>query len=191
MVSLGNVLQRRAFAFWRLELPGLPIDLEHVPEGILEPECRAMARVAVGPAKNPAARFVDRCHPPLQGLRRRHAIGDVADTRRVVPRELERMEFVVVKGAKIDAVLFSAALRQPEDANKEVEALLEPVGVEFHVAQMGNVMGRIQLESPCMRTHGAAALAIGCWNVRCDGIKPGAWRMIEKNRWSRIMPLRG
>ena len=153
VISLGNVFQRRAFAFGRLELPSLPIDLEHVPEGILESKCRAMTKVTVGPAGNLASRCVDRCHAPIESLRRRHAIGDMADARGVVLRQLERLKFIVVKGSEIDAVLVATALRQPVDANKEVEAFLELVGVEFHVAQMGNVIDRVHLTSPGILTH--------------------------------------
>ena len=93
-----------------------------------------MTKVTFGPAGNLASRCVDRCHAPIESLRRRHAIGDMADARGIVPREHERVEFIIVKGSEINAVLVATALRKPVDANKEIEAFVEPVGVEFHVA---------------------------------------------------------
>ena len=63
----------------------------------------------------------------------------MADAGGVVAGELQRVVFVIVPGAQIGALALDSRQLQPVDPGEEVEALVEPVGIDFDVAEMGDV----------------------------------------------------
>jgi hypothetical protein len=63
----------------------------------------------------------------------------MADTGRMVPGQLQRMELVIVEGAQIDAFLVTAAFGEAIDTREEVEALLEPVRIHLDMAEMRDI----------------------------------------------------
>ena len=65
----------------------------------------------------------------------------MSDTGRVVPCQLQRMKFIVVKSAQIDAVAVAAALGQTVDSGEEIQALVKLVCQQFDVSEMGNIAG--------------------------------------------------
>jgi hypothetical protein len=104
----------------------------------------------------------------------------MAEAGSVVAGQLEGMELVIVEGAQIDAVALAATLGQTEDADEEVEAVLEFIGVEFDMAEMCHVIAgvghRIVLRRPVPVTP------IISWNAptsapfACRRRDPGAER---------------
>ena len=60
--------------------------------------------------------------------------------RRRAARQFQAVKFVVIPGAQKGAVAIKGREFQPIDAGEEIQTFLEPVGQDFHMAQMGNVV---------------------------------------------------
>jgi hypothetical protein len=139
--ALGDVLQRRPFLGRRHVAPRLVVEFEDVAVGVFEAIGRPVPVVALGPAE-PAAHRLDDGDAPGQRLGRRGAIADMADAGRRRARQLQRMVFVVVPAAQVGRILVAAAFGEAVDPDEEVEALLEAVGQQLDVPQMGDVKTR-------------------------------------------------
>jgi hypothetical protein len=74
---------------------------------------------------NLEARRLDRRDPAGQRLGAGGTVADMAHAGRVVARQLQRVELVVVPGAQIGAVPLLRRQLQPVDAGVEIEAFLE------------------------------------------------------------------
>ena len=139
MIVLRQVLERRSFVFWRLVFDGIPVEFEDMAKRIFEPVGPAVAQVTFGPA-DAAAGFLDGANPTLERFRRRHPIGDMADAGRMVTGELQRVKFVVVPGAQVGAIAVAAALRQAVNPGEEVETVLEAIGIDLDMPEMGDIV---------------------------------------------------
>src|SRR5690606_9673232 len=70
---------------------------------------------------------------------RRSAIAAMRHAGRVGSSQLQRVELVVVPGAQIDRIALTATFGQSIDVDEEVEALLEPVGQQLDMTEMGDI----------------------------------------------------
>ena len=149
VIALRHVLQRRSFALGSFVDAGVPVELEDVTVRIAEPVGTAMAEIALGPA-DAAAHLLDHLDPACQRCLRRGAVGDMAHAGRVRPRQLQRVELVVVEGPKIDRAALPTALRQPVDIHEEVETLLELVRENLDMPEMGDVEAGFAIFHPVL-----------------------------------------
>ena len=140
----GSVLERCPLGrVLRFEPAGFVIEFEDVAERIGDAIGTAMAEIAVDPADGAEIRRLDGGNAAIKRFRRGTAIADMADAGRVVARQLQRVELVIVPGAQIGAVAVNGAELEPIDAGEEIEAFLETVSVHFDVSEMGDIETRI------------------------------------------------
>ena len=90
---------------------------------------------------------IDRRNPTLKRLRARSPIGSMADAGGFSRGELQRVKFVVVEGAQVNAVALAPALGKSEYAGEEIETGLRFIGEKLDVSQMGDVVDRLGLHT--------------------------------------------
>mgnify|MGYP003113481633 CR=1 FL=1 len=99
-----------------------------------------MPRNGIAPAEGLVIGRLDRRDAPQQRRLRLRAIGDMADTRGVVPRQLQRMVFVIVPSPQVGALRVFFGQFQSVDIRKEPQAVIIPIGIKFHMPQVGDVV---------------------------------------------------
>src|SRR5690554_5212552 len=67
------------------------------------------------------------------------------------------MKFVIVPGAQIGRIPLLPREFQAIDPREEIEALLEPVGIDLHMPEVGNVKYRLAHLLPPLATRDGAA----------------------------------
>lgn len=150
-VAHRQVLQRRLERRRRAVRLLAVVDLHQVAVRVMEAEARAAAVVAIGPAEAQVLRL-DRLHAPLQGGWARCAPGDAADAGLRRRGQLEGAGGVVAVTTQPGRAAALVHQLQPQYVDEIAQALVEPGGLQFHRAQVGDVVDRLVLGR-----HGSSA----------------------------------
>ena len=157
IAAAGGIFHRLIFQcgperFGSLIPFGVVIEFDRVAIGRAGAIGRAVAEIAIGPADTPAFVLQD-FDAAFECFLAHGAPRHMAHARGAGGRKLQRMEFVIIPAAQIDAVALAPAFGQAQHIDKEMDAFGQFGGEHLDMAEMGNVMTGFGLFAHCALPH--------------------------------------